>query len=67
MAKPFSGTFAPMLCNSYNHCPCARHAHVTESWPLAGVGALGGVLARPQVLQNSGCLMFMLRVKTLSA
>ena len=36
--------------------PCARPAHVAESWPRAGL----------QVLQNSGSQMFMLRVKTLS-
>ena len=49
---------APRLYNSYNHShhrvPCARPAHVAESWPRARLLA-------------SGSRMFMLRVKTLSA
>ena len=45
------------LYNSYNRCPCTRPAHVALSEPLA----------RHQVLQNSGSLILMLRVKTLSA
>ena len=55
MAKPFQA-----LCyNSHNHCPCARPAHMAESWPQA----------RLKVLQNSGSWMLILRlrVKTLSA
>ena len=44
------------LYNCYNHCPCARPAHVAESWPLA----------RIHVVQNNGSQMFMLRFKTLS-
>ena len=54
------GTFAPSrLYKSYNHCPCARPAHVTvaESGPR--------VRLRLHVLQNSESRMFMLRVKTL--
>ena len=55
--QAFSGIFARRLDNSYNHCPCALPAHVTESWPLA----------RLEVLQNSGSCIFILSVEFLSA
>ena len=41
----------------YIHCQWARPAHVAEFWPLAQL----------QMLQNSGSLRFLLRVKTLSS
>ena len=46
---------ASMLYSSYNHCPCARAAHVGESWLRTCL----------LMLQNSRSLMFILRVKNL--
>ena len=37
--QAFSDTIGPTLrrlYNRYNHCPCARPAHVAESWPACG-------------------------------
>ena len=50
MAKPFV-TFAQRLYNCYSHCPCARPAHMAESWPSALL----------QVLQNSESRMLIFK------
>ena len=55
--QALSGTFAPSLYRSFNHCPSARPARVAESSPRA----------RLQVLQNSGSRMFLLKVEVLVA
>ena len=34
--QAFSDTFAPRLYDSYNHCPCAKPAHVPAAWPSPG-------------------------------
>ena len=51
--RDISGEIALRPNNCYNHCPCARPAHLAKSWP-------GALL---KLLQNSEILVYMSRVK----